>query len=259
MSGRSSRFYGIDFSGNHAMWSPRCRRSNVWIAKVEDSALVDLRRVQELPGDAPSPFARLAALLRSGDYRACGIDAPFALPAAFMPRTHARLLARVAAMPKQGRAFPHGDDLVRAMAGATRLSPPKPLRVTEREWQGRRVNVRSPLWCGARPGAPMTAACLTLLHEAQRPVWPYDAIVEGTLCEAFPSAQVVQWNARGRVTAALAERIELGRYCRTVEANEDARDAVLASFAAIAIARGHLASIPEPRVARIEGWVAVHR
>jgi hypothetical protein len=255
---RSDRHLGIDFSGNHAMWSPRCGRSNVWIAEVRGRALVDLRRVQDLPGDE-RPFSRVARLLRSGDYRACGIDAPFALPAAFMPRTHASLLARVAALPRADRDFPRGDDFVRAITGKTRLAPPKPLRVTEMEWARRRVNVRSPLWCGARPGAPMTAACLTLLHGARRPIWPFDPNVQGTLCEAFPSAQVAQWNASGRVVEELAARLELGRHRRTIATNDDARDAVLAAFGAMAIASGRLASEPQPRVARIEGWVAVHR
>jgi hypothetical protein len=265
LSGRKERFLGIDFSGNHAMWSPRCRRSNVWIADVEGRTLVDLRRVQDLDGvagDEPTPFARLVARLRKADYRACGIDAPFALPAQYMPRgrnSHARLLARVASLPRGERAFASGDDFVRAIAGTTRLTPPKPLRITEMEWLRRRVNVRSPLWCGARPGAPMTVACLTLLHEAQRPIWPFDSIVEGTLCEAFPSAQVAQWNARGRIVEELARRVELGRFRRTVEASDDARDAVLATFGAMAIASGRLASEPRPRIARIEGWVAVHR
>jgi hypothetical protein len=241
------------------MWSPRCRRSNVWIAEVRGRALVDLRRVQDLPGTEPSPFARLVVLLRRGDYRACGIDAPFALRKRFMPRTHAALLARVASLPRGTRPFPRGDDFVRAIAGTTRVDPPKPLRATEIEWQRRRVNVRSPLWCGARPGAPMTAACLTLLHEAQRPIWPFDAKVEGTLCEAFPSGQVVQWNAQGRIVEELAERLELGVHRRTIAANDDARDAVLAVFGAMAIANGRLASPPDARIAKIEGWVAVHR
>lgn len=254
----TERFLGIDFSGNHAMWSPSCRRSNVWIAEVRGRKLVDVRRVQDLPGDE-HPFARLVVLLRRGDYRACGIDAPFALPASFMPRTHARLLARVGAMPKDARVFPRGDDLVEAIAGDTRLTPPKPLRATEMEWLRRRVNVRSPLWCGARPGAPMTAACLTLLHEARRPIWPFDPNVDGTLCEAFPSAQVIQWNASGRIVEELADRLDLGRHRRTIAESDDARDAVLAAFGAIAIARGRLASLPDPRAARVEGWVAVHR
>lgn len=238
------------------MWSPRCRRSNVWIAEVEGRTLLDLRRVQDLPGDDPSPFDRLAARLRRADYRACGIDAPFALPKAFMPRTHATLLARVASIPRGSRPFARGDDFVRAITGTTRLSPPKPLRSTELEWMRRRVNVRSPLWCGARPGAPMTAACLTLLHAAKRPIWPFDP--NGVLCEAFPAAQVVQWNARDRITQELAKRIDLGRHRGTIATNEDARDAVLAVFGATAIANGRLASRPDPRIARREGWVAVH-
>ena len=239
------------------MWSPRCRRSNVWIAEVEGRTLLDLRRVQDLPGDDPSPFGRLVERLRRADYRACGIDAPFALPKAFMPRTHAKLLARVASLPRDGRPFPRGNDLALAIAGTTRLSPPKPLRETELEWMRRRVNVRSPLWCGARPGAPMTAACLTLLHEAKRPIWPFAP--DGVLCESFPSAQVVQWNAQGRILEALEARLDLGRHRRTIATNEDARDAVLAVFGAMAIANGRLASSPNPTIATVEGWVAVHR
>ena len=83
--------------------------------------------------------------------------------------------------------------------------------------------------------------------------------MDGSLCEAFPSAQIAQWNARDRVVEELAERLDLGRHRRTVAASDDARDAVLAAFGAIAIATGRLASEPRPRIARVEGWVGVHR
>ena len=98
----------------------------------------------------------------------------------------------------------------------------------------------------------MTAACLMLLHEAKRPIWPWTSEGDGLLCEAFPSAQAKQWNGS-------LERIDLGAFAKTIAANDDARDAVLAACGAMAIATGRLASEPNPRFASIEGWVAVHR
>jgi len=42
------KWLGIDFSGNHKMWRPRCRSSNVWIARIDDATgrykLHDLRQ-----------------------------------------------------------------------------------------------------------------------------------------------------------------------------------------------------------------------
>src|SRR5687768_14378280 len=137
------RWLGIDFSGNHAMWRAGCSVSNVWIADLRrpDDALVlhDLRRVQQLPGDA-HPFTRLAA--------------PFSVPPPHVPPGgHAALTAIVAASVPADRPFPRGADFVRAVTGKSPpLSPvKKPMRRTDTRWRG--VNVRSTLWAGARSGA----------------------------------------------------------------------------------------------------------
>src|SRR5262249_18740356 len=96
------RHLGIDFSGNHLRWRPKCRTSNVWIVELhragEAIVLHDVRRVQDLAGEG-EPFERLAALLASGDYVAAGIDAPFSIPDQFVRAVggHAALLKLVAA------------------------------------------------------------------------------------------------------------------------------------------------------------------
>jgi hypothetical protein len=87
---------GIDFSGNHRMWSAGCRKSNVWIAEVLCTSprpnLVSLKRVQQLSGNG-HPFDRLVQYLRETDFDAAAIDAPFSVPADYLqPRTHPQLL-----------------------------------------------------------------------------------------------------------------------------------------------------------------------
>lgn len=272
---------GIDFSGDADMWSAGCGRSNVWVATVEAVgarsargrlALVDLRRVQALPG-AGAPFERLAALLGRREHAAAGIDAPCALPAAFAAgEPHAALLARAAALPRDGRPFPRGEPFVHGMTGrAPPLSPPKPWRATEARWRARGVNVRSTLWAGARGGAPMTAACLVLLHAAGVPVWPFAATGPGLAVEVFPAAQLAEWRlphqrygapaarpARRVIALALRARLDLGPFEPVLEASADALDAVLCAFGAVAVTEGRLADPPGAR-AGVEGWIAVHR
>jgi hypothetical protein len=269
---------GIDFSGDADMWSAGCRRSNVWIATAEARgggtrlALADLRRVQELPGDGP-PFERLAALLARGEHRAAGLDAPCALPASHgAGESHAALLARAAAVPREGRPFPRGEAFVRGMTGlAPPLSPPRPYRGAEARWRARGVNVRSTLWAGARGGAPMTAACLTLLHAAGVPVWPFAAEGPGLAVEAFPAAQLAEWRlpferygaasqrpARRVIALALRARIDLGPFEPVLASSADALDAVLCLFGAVAVTEGRLAD-PPGAGAGVEGWIAVHR
>jgi hypothetical protein len=270
-----ARWLGIDFSGNDAMWRPRCGRSNVWIADVrrEPAGLVLARldRVQELSGDE-RPFDRLAALLRSASYRAAAIDAPFSVPLAHAPPLgHRALLERVAALECESRSFPRGKLFADAITAARTPESAKPLRATERLWASRRVNVRSTLWAGARGGAPMTAACLLLLERARRPIWPWaPAAAEALVAEAFPAAQLLTWRLphqkydgkdgapnRRAIASALAERLELGALREKMEASADALDAVLCAFAAIAVTEGRLASAPAEGAAE-EGWIAVH-
>lgn len=268
-------FLGIDFSGNHAQWRARCRTSNVWIARVAEAggglALVGLGRVQELEGIDP-PFERLARVLASGDHEAAGIDAPFALPGRYAAaRSHGELTALAARVARGERPFPRAADFVLAVTGrAPPLSPPKPYRRTELDWASRGVNVRSTLWAGARGGAAMTAACLTLLHRAACPVWPSSHAGPRLVVEAFPAAQLRQWGlpwqrygapadrgVRVVIAAALGRRVRLGRFDAVVREHADALDAVLAAFAAVAVMRARLA-LPPGDEAATEGWIAVH-
>jgi hypothetical protein len=270
-----STWIGIDFSGNHLMWRPRCRRSNVWIARVNDASgrykLQDLRQVQDISGDTP-PFERLAALLSVGDFAAAGIDAPFALPVQYMPTSHSQLLNAVAEIPCGPRPFPSADNFVTALAPDLGARGQKVYRETEAYWRKVSVNTRSTVWAGARGGAPMTASCLKLLHAANRPIWPWSTTGPGLLVEAFPAAQLKTWGFphqkyngtgvvpetnRRAIVAGLAERVELGDYRSQVLANADALDAVVAAFAAVAVRCDRLVNQPKPP-SDLEGWIAVH-
>jgi hypothetical protein len=168
-----ARFVGIDFSGNHKMWTPRCRRSNVWLAEVEKVGtipeLVRLRRVQELAG-AAHPFERHCHFLKEPGLTAAAIDAPFSLPSRFLPPGGwAQLLRTVKALPRAGRPFPKGQELLRLATAVRQLDKAKPLRATKCHWRSQRLNVHSTLWNGARGGAPFTAACLHLLAASGLP------------------------------------------------------------------------------------------
>jgi hypothetical protein len=272
------RWYGIDFSGNHDQWKPQTRHPNVWIATVEDApggkALTGLRPVQDLPehyGD--HPFERLIAMLHEGDFAAAGIDAPFSIPHPYASRyaSYAALLEAVRALPCEGRPFARGATFVAGVTGQEPpLSPPKPMRQTD---QHHGVNVRSTLWNGARGGAPMTAACMTLLARAQRPLWPWAAPAEpGLLVEAFPAAQLHTWGlpsqkyegadnlpARQAIARGLYARLRVPQeYLALMLANADALDAVVCAFAAIAVTENKLLHRPDPAVSDEEGWIAVH-
>jgi hypothetical protein len=272
------RWLGIDFSGNHLMWRPACSRSNVWIADVRERngqlVLHNLDRVQALPGGAV-PFARLAALLSDPTYLAAAIDAPFSIPAVHASQGgHQALLSLVAQMPCHGRPFPPASDFVQVVAGqAPPLSPPKPYRVTEAHWIGQGINVRSTLWAGSRGGAPMTAACIRLLAQAGRPVWPWSHATPGLIVEAFPTAQLQRWGLpftrydgneptavaiRMTILAGIAQRIALGGFQSAAAGSADALDALVAAFAAVAVTRNALAHPVTPLPAMTEGWIAVH-
>jgi hypothetical protein len=160
---------GIDFSGNAAMWSAGCGRSNVWIATLEETeglpVVSVLRQVQGFSGPG-HPFDRLARLLGDAGFKAAAIDAPFSLPAPHIPAGgHRQLLRDVDTLPKEGRPFARGRHVADYAMSLHPIAGLKPLRATER---GQGINIRSTLWCGARGGAPFTAACLTLLHAAGR-------------------------------------------------------------------------------------------
>lgn len=269
-------FHGIDFSGNHRMWTPGCRRSNVWIATAEaqDDAmrLIELRPVQQLPG-AAHPFERLVALLGRRDYRAAAIDAPFSLPARHLPLGGwPALLQDVEQLPTESRPFAKGEHLVRYAQRNASLEQKKPLRSTEQHWADRGLTIRSTLWNGGRPGAPFTVACLTLLARVDGPVWPWTRASRGLLVEAFPAGQLYDWGLNHRGYAAslpnptrdgiledvCRQRLEipdpLRRCCRS---NPDALDAVLCLFAAKAAA-DELSTPHDPAAAASEGWIATH-
>jgi len=196
------RYIGIDFSGNQAQWQPNRVDGNVWIATLEADRdvvkLLDLHRVQDLPGDE-RPFQRLVALLRNENLAAAAIDAPFSIPWWLFGEQfadHEALLTAIDALPLHGvQDFPNGHALVACVRENIQFEFSKPLRVTEHYWTGRRVNVRSTVWQGPRPGAPFASACIKLLARAQRPIWPWDDAQDGTamVMEAFPAAQLRHW------------------------------------------------------------------
>ena len=272
------RYLGIDFSGDFRKWATRCRRSNVWIAEAEAGGgrlrLRDVQPVQDLPG-AGSPFERLVERLRRGDFRAAALDAPFSVAAAPVDGApHDALLARVDALSLlESRPFPAGASLVEALAGTPLpLTPPKPLRTTDRVWTARGVNVRSGLWNGARPGAPLASACMKLLARTGAPLWPWcGAGVDGLLCEGFPAAQLRQWGLphqryagaagaalRRRIVAVLQTRIDIAATAveQLVE-SPDALDATLCLFPAAAAFSGGAAGPDDLAPWRCEGWISV--
>ncbi len=272
------RFMGVDFSGDHLMWRERCRRSNVWVAEmVADGArlrLDALRRTQELAGPG-TPFERLSSRLGEGRFAAAAIDAPFSTPSARLPRGgHAALLELVTRIPRPAdRPFPAGRDLAEALLGERGVGR-KEYRRTERVWIAAGINTRSTTWAGPRGGAPMTAACLSLLSASARPLWPWRRHGPGILAEAFPAAQLLHWNLphdryNGSAAPAVDRRRSIVARLRTVVSigaldeekligSADALDAVICAFAAVAVARDTLAVDPE-NVESDEGWIAVHR
>ncbi|MBE0672582.1 MAG: DUF429 domain-containing protein [Anaerolineales bacterium] len=273
-----SRFLGIDFSGNHLMWRPGRRRSNVWIADVrkigERLVLKHLMRVQELPSDE-HPLERLAALLREGEFETAAIDSPFSVPRKFIPpEGYAGLLERIGSLSDpDGRPFCRSVDFVKAVAGVDPpLNPPQPRRSTDAYWSQKGLNVRSTLWAGARGGAAMTAACFKLLHRAQRPIWPWVQESRGLLVEAFPMAQLKQWGLpynrygmqdrvgellREQIIEGIRERIDLGVSGEVLVSSADALDSVLCAFSGLAVKTSSVA-VPPDDSALLEGWMAVH-
>lgn len=272
------RCLGIDFSGNSRMWSAGCRNSNVWIADVElgrgpacpHPVLIGLCRVQQLAGDEP-PFVRLVQYLRTSDFDAAAIDAPFSIPAEYWtPQSHKDLLNLVSQNGEHKPFLPAHEFVRRALRGKV-LSKTKPLRCTEEYWRQRGINVRSTLWAGPRGGAAMTAACLQLLSDANRPIWPWHGSGRGLLIEAFPAAQLFHWGlkhqtynratevelaVRRSLVSSLATRIELGNFQQILEASADALDSVICAFAAIAVTTGMIFEHPEYPLD--EGRIAIY-
>jgi hypothetical protein len=271
---------GIDFSGDHNRWRAN-RRSNVYIAEVRIQQgrhfLSTLQPIQALPGQQ-EPFQRLVSLLKARDFDAAAIDAPFSVPCEYLPcGGHKALFEQVAGIERpKNWPFPAAQDFVcRILSGRAMLSK-KPLRESERAWSKKKINVRSTLWAGPRGGAAMTAACLTLLHQTQCPIWPWHQANErGLLVEAFPAAQLCHWGMefegydgdspeallkRATLVASLSKLIEIpdSSLRKKMEQSADALDAVLCAFAAIAVTTGTLAQLPVPPDAPDEGQIAVH-
>ena len=120
----------------------------------------------------------------------------------------------------------------------------------------------------------MTTACLTLLYRAECRIWPWaDAGEPGLLVEAFPAAQLETWGLphqkyndqkdaqhqtnREKIVLGLEQRIDLGEFRKQLVSNADALDAVVATFAGIAVTKGKLA-VPPGSESGLEGWIAVH-
>ena len=269
------RWLGIDFSGDNRKWSPRCSKSNVWIAEItpfdDRVRLQSLRRVQELEGDG-SPFELLADLLSKRNFLVAAIDAPFSVPKELLPNgSHKELLEAVAKLSVH-KSFPSARTFADSLVAGRKMVASKPLRKTERAWQQRGINVRSTLWAGPRGGAAMTAACLYLLRKTECPIWPWSTCVPGLLAEAFPAAQLKHWNlpfqryndpdevgaANRKMIVSFLEdrRLEIGEFKPLLLSSADALDAVLCAFAAKAVSNGQLATKAEANDA--EGDIAVH-
>ena len=248
-----SKFLGIDFSGGARPWRLSLRNPTVWIATVcgGKPRLTELTPVQALPGTG-STFDRLVELLRKGDFEVAAIDAPFSIPSEHARCLHSDLIQRVRTMPNgSDRPFPMGKSILELANAELLLRQQKPLRETEAFWVSRGIATRSTLWNGPRGGAPFTAACLRLIERAGRPCWPWSEYQPGILAEAFPAAQLYQWNlpyrsysgqegkgVRERIVAGLEDRLHIDSdKAELMVASPDALDAVVATFAAMAVAR----------------------
>ena len=268
------RWLGIDFSGDHSMWSPGCSRSNIWIAELSagsgTATLTSLRRVQDLEGHG-HPFNRLQAFLTRPDYEAAAIDAPFSVPAHRVPGgDHRALLSAAAQWDREGRVFATGTTLVEQLAPEKAPLGIKEYRQTERVWS---VNARSTMWAGSRGGAAMTAACLTLLALIGRPIWPWSpATSNRLLAEAFPAAQLKAWHLpyqryngddavalsnRDLILEGMANRCHWSPTAAAVMLGcADALDALVCALAARAVTVGSLSRQPASG-AEAEGCIAV--
>lgn len=279
-SSGTKTIHGIDFSGDVRQWRSGCGDSNVWIATAEIHGdameLVSLRPVQDLSGNS-HPFERLIRFLDDDEYLAAGIDAPFALPARYMPAGgFPQLLRDVAEFPRENRPFPRGEELYAYAEANFPLETAKPLRRTERVWKARGATVRSSLWNGgeqarkARPGTPFTVACIFLLAQVERDVWPWSCADRGLLVESFPAGQLLHWGLphqkysgdgdrgiRDQILEGISTRIKIPD-CerRRCQDSADALDSVLCLFSAKAVVEG---LEPDDREAATqEGWIAVH-
>lgn len=157
--------------------------------------VTELQPVQCIAGNG-SPFQRLADLLAGTQFSAAAIDAPFSLPSRYVPTEGwLKLLQLVDALSVEAEMpFPRAQSLIALAQTTSHLESQKPLRLTEKLWSDRRINVRSTLWWKPRGGAPFAAACMKLLATARfPPCWPWSTQIEGLVVEAFPAAQLWSW------------------------------------------------------------------
>jgi hypothetical protein len=282
MTTSSPRFVGIDFSGDQKQWNPNAKASNIWIAEVEQRGdyltVVDLRRVQQLAGHV-RPFARLAAWLANGSFSAAAIDAPFSVPWWFFGHVfadHPALLQVVNGLPLVNKQdFPTGNAFVTSVSARIPFEFTKPLRITESYWRARSVNVRSTVWSGQHPGASFTSACIKLLANADRQAWPWHGPSTCPLVEAYPAAQLRHWGlpfqqyngtAGQRNRVAIIHDLTVNRalqvdnaYLDIMNADADALDAVICTYAARAVTQNHLSlALPPFNSWQYEGWIAIH-
>lgn len=232
--------------------------------------------VQQLPGTS-TPYEKLAELLANKRFAAAVIDAPFSIPQRHVPTGGwLDLLKKVDALDLVGNApFPRGAALIQLAKSIAELEQLKPLRLTEKYWCDRKVNVRSTLWWKPRGGAPFAAACMKLLAMAKfPPCWPWANAEQGLIAEAFPAAQLQSWKlpyqkydgsggleVRRQIISGLESqsRITFGSFRSAAEDCADALDAVIASFAALATHRGQATyPVVDRSTVLLEGWIAIH-
>jgi hypothetical protein len=115
---------------------------------------------------------------------------------------------------------------------------------------------------------------MKLIAITGQPCWPWASANRGTLVEAFPMAQLRQWNldyesysqggdVRNRIIDRLSSRIEFGA-CETLARQcPDALDAILAAFAAIAVNTEAVVWPVDRDINQLpiqeEGWIAVQK
>jgi hypothetical protein len=273
------KLFGVDFSGNAKQWRPRCSRPNVWVATatLSDQAVTiqSVAPVADLPGEG-EPFDNLAMLLSITDNAFAAIDAPFSVPVELSSDAE-ELWARVSRLPKEGRPFPKGADLIEMLLPAFAPRGKKLYRETEKYWLGQGVNTRSTVWVKPRGGAPFAAVCMFLLSQHNGSVWPIKAKSNSscTLVEAFPAAQLKHWKlpSSGYSKAdavSVQTRKEILSWMtahRQLEISEDnqelcvrspdALDSVICVYSAAAVARGQN-NIPVGGFSSAEGFISIH-
>ena len=186
------------------------------------------------------------------------------------PGGHSALLRSVRSLPNApDRDFPLGLDIVRlGEIVAAKESHNRSGKLSDIGPKRGVNSAISTMWSGSRGGAPFAAACLRLLELAGRPIWPWHEPQLGILGEAFPAAQLCQWDLSHRgysgpdqienrktIVSELKVRASIDPVDeRKLLDSADALDAVIAAFAAIAIAKSDVVNFSQ---AGDEGFIAV--